>query len=599
MPQHGPENSTRPAKRPRASRACQACRARKIRCNELIPCAYCGKHGKPCQYETQDAQPVLAHSRKCGNSQTTERSSLRSKDDKGMTEQFFGKSSIAAFVKDATRMENDNPIQPIVKSNGITTRQSGINLLPLSFRLELIDIYLNGLHIIHPMIIKADFLDRCERLWMHPENSDKAFEAVYYAILALGAYTSAPSVHGGTERKDLSISLFETAKDIVLDLSFRSSSSLELTQASYFLAQHCMHMLQVHECYMFLGLATRHATSIGLHDFHSEDHPDGIQRNLSWWSIVSIESELCLAFGRLSTCGIQEIDNLLPTPLEFDAYQEKFDMWQTFPMTAGNKINILLARLCRQISWKIYGQNVDLSEQAKFANECVKVLDSVHTDPVLTYLHLDLSLEEYRQVKTPEWVDQQRIIFFVRIQTVKMLARRPLFLYHLQSARLRENEGPQAYEAEAIAVKVSAQHTIRYMHASIEEVAYNWSYNITHIFFSVVTLGLWVFYMDGSRHACQTEIQDIEIAFEAMRLIDVCAAERSRLLLRKILGSAEHRNRQSAALLGLGMMPSGGLPESHNGDVPSDANMFDFQDAMPVDMTILDWDKIFGESNVF
>jgi Fungal specific transcription factor domain/Fungal Zn(2)-Cys(6) binuclear cluster domain len=50
-----PSSPAHGAKRKRAARACEACRAKKYRCDELYPCSKCSKYKVDCVYEVSDA----------------------------------------------------------------------------------------------------------------------------------------------------------------------------------------------------------------------------------------------------------------------------------------------------------------------------------------------------------------------------------------------------------------------------------------------------------------------------------------------------------------------------------------------------------------
>jgi hypothetical protein len=93
--------------------------------------------------------------------------------------------------------------------------------------------YFGGIHYVHPIIDKEDFLSRADLLWRGTDCSDAHFVALYLSVLSLGALTRTwnESTLDGLNRFQWSRKLFAEAQTVLDEIQF--SSKVETIQAFY------------------------------------------------------------------------------------------------------------------------------------------------------------------------------------------------------------------------------------------------------------------------------------------------------------------------------------------------------------------------------
>ncbi|RGP75341.1 hypothetical protein FLONG3_5731 [Fusarium longipes] len=103
--------------------------------------------------------------------------------------------------------------------------------------------YFGGIHYVHPIIDKEDFLSRADQLWRGTDCSDVHFIALYLSVLSLGALTRTwnESTLDGLNRFQWSRKLFAEAQTVLDEIQF--SSKLETIQSFYVMAKVCQNEL--------------------------------------------------------------------------------------------------------------------------------------------------------------------------------------------------------------------------------------------------------------------------------------------------------------------------------------------------------------------
>ncbi|KAJ5547181.1 hypothetical protein N7494_004766 [Penicillium frequentans] len=259
-------------KRLRAARACEMCRLKKNKCDEMSPCTHCkhsdagsgttppnivGQRGdallqqEPCQADcmqiTLDTRPITG-SRAARELVTVNRHTR--------SFEFYGSSSSVAMLvrmgdtgdpRSEVQCENEellvsalhNPaFSPEPTEALVPAAETGTSAQSVSVsncRL-FVDSFFATLHYIHPILDKSAFLARCELLWTcNTFSLSQSFVALYYSILSLGALLKPKEEEliGGIGNMQQSRKFFEEARRrsnpcMVMDL--------ELVQCNFFLA---------------------------------------------------------------------------------------------------------------------------------------------------------------------------------------------------------------------------------------------------------------------------------------------------------------------------------------------------------------------------
>ncbi|OCT55141.1 hypothetical protein CLCR_00023 [Cladophialophora carrionii] len=295
-------------KRPRAARACEFCRAKKHRCDELLPCTRCRKRNRACIYKDADLARDRFHAlarRELDGTQAPSTSTPLDTIDEGvnldrtshdhateevseinphtMNTEFHGPTSSLAFLaavqhhghKDGAQT-NEQP-QSLVSAfhNESFTpqaarRRSTEVQSPSSVRYHFrqsrffLDGYFQNLHFIHPVISREDFWSKCEDLWFgRSESPPSGLVALYYSIMSLGAIIQEwdEETIDGMSRFDWARKMFHLASG-ALELT-PSHNDLQTVQACLIMAKVCQNELNPHLAYLYLGRAVRTTLSAG------------------------------------------------------------------------------------------------------------------------------------------------------------------------------------------------------------------------------------------------------------------------------------------------------------------------------------------------
>ncbi|KAI1613939.1 Zn(II)2Cys6 transcription factor [Exophiala viscosa] len=517
-------------KRSRAARACELCRAKKYRCDEMNPCSKCKRFNVECVYK--DAEPfrqrIGADSLRPGfglsenarlrtdhedgfvidrqqvhDTPFSHRSSNNQEDEISeinphtLNREYHGPTSSLAFLAALDRCTPNDSVraqeastQALVSAlhNDTFSPQPAPNFEDQSlaqsryyFRQSrsFLDGYFENLHFIHPLIDRSRFLARCEDLWFgRVEKQSQSFIALYFAVMALGALTREWNGDSfeGLSRWTWSRKMFEQAS-INLGNS-PSRVDLETVQANIIMAKVCQNELNPHLAYMYLGLAVRTSLSAG-HNRQSRstlttsEPPEDGAISKTWWGLFSLEIETSFALGR-------------PDCLGADIYHNR-----ALPLVEDNETAILtpmvdLARIIRKISVCIYLTATPISTRIEHATRIETEMDKWVLNlpkPIRPQLN-DIS-DSMGIAKDPMWAKKQRHTLKFRYYNVKMVLYRPCLLHagRTQASKVNREEGLDLAVFKCV---TAARNTIRLMHQMYCHASYfrTWWYNTTYTLYA-------------------------------------------------------------------------------------------------------------------
>ncbi|KAJ0158626.1 Uncharacterized protein CTA2_11183, partial [Colletotrichum tanaceti] len=354
------QNSGIKARRPRAARACDLCRAKKIKCDELYPCTYCKNRNAACVYKGQEMSrrlftPEYAIPGQCNPDLDSEAQSSShttttpSRYVRQLEEQVKNLSAIAEAAKAPSTDDNtaapefpdgsspdDHSLQRRRPSSRSTaagespsnagrsrnaaavtavtavTAEARSSTRPATHYPQcrhFLQSFFSGIHYVHPILDRKPFLDRCEELWARPGDAREpsSFVALYYSILSLGALVGVREGEpvDGVGNLQWSRRFFDEAKRRCDQLGM--AADLEMVQCYFFLAMVCQNELNAHWSYMYVGLAVRTALAMGI---NREPGPDVKKEpallraeSRTWWGLYSLETEISFSMGRPDTLG--------------------------------------------------------------------------------------------------------------------------------------------------------------------------------------------------------------------------------------------------------------------------------------------------------
>ncbi|KEF54081.1 uncharacterized protein A1O9_09876 [Exophiala aquamarina CBS 119918] len=488
---------------------------------------------------------------------------------------------------------------------------------PNGLALVCIENFFTGLHLVHPLFDETVFRNRCKKeLWCNrPRNVFKGLEALYYAVLALGALVSNaddfyPAIleHetgdlyvlslSSTKRSTFNIPMciarrcFEQAKFRLTDIF--EVSNLERTQALYLLSVYCQNTLNPHSCHLYSGMAVTTGIAIGLpqgraHQSFSFDIGPHTEPR-SWWCIYAHEVEMSCASGR----GI-----VLKPPAHYMlAHPADIQPPSTTRATHDMFINIMvsLAGLLRQVFEDLYQQyHFDRQGSRDTVRKLAQELDSwrMHLPPVFNFDRVSLT--------DPDHIRRQKVVLKIRYYNVQILLYRRYVETWSRLALVCQSA------AEVNSCLAAAQKTIRLLFDTCQHESYfrTWWYNNTYLLnAAMVALAIaFIHLKDDSVDEIFSDVQKALDVFDAMSAITVarrCATvikevyEVTRSLAEKLKTTSESST-TLASNAGPDLSASGGTGvgialRASMGAAPDSHSHASFQDSMlPEDI----WSSIF------
>ncbi|KAF2022829.1 hypothetical protein EK21DRAFT_82244, partial [Setomelanomma holmii] len=424
-----------------------------------------------------------------------------------------------------------------------------------------ITLFFNALHLVHPILDKYEFLERCKNeVWTSSgDGSDarsRGFQAVYYAVLALGAIVGSdddfapelPEARCGNAAGDarpnsahsalsLAKSFFERSKANLGDIF--DVSSLDTTQALFLLSVFCQNALKPHSCYLFSGMAARTAVAIGLPNAKRGQNSVTTRyvraAALTWWCIYMHEVEMCCASGR---------DTSLKSPVHYDlplpGSDRDYSAGGAFEtVNAFISVTVSLANLLKRASEELYQSvSITLRDRSLIAQDLDRALEAWRHNlpPPLNYTRVSLT--------EPERVSRQKIVLKLRYLSARILIYRKF-------VEAWSTDPETRFATELNVCLNAARSTIQLLFETYLHRPYfrTWWYNTTYLL-NASMITLYVFFTGAHLDAASDLFQDIEKAldvFDAMG--SVVVARRCAELIREIYDAAKivHGSRSASS----------------------------------------------------
>ncbi|KAH7003109.1 fungal-specific transcription factor domain-containing protein [Fusarium venenatum] len=363
--------------------------------------------------------------------------------------------------------------------------------------------YFGGIHYVHPIIDKEDFLARADGLWRGTNRSDVHFIALYLSVLSLGALTRTwnEDTLDGLSRFQWSRKLFAEAQTLLDDIQF--SSQMETIQCFYVMAKVCQNELNPNLSYMYLGWAIRSCLAAGMNrETSSPNEKSVLTMSRTWWGIYSLEIEMSFLLGRPDTLGQDQYHNRAMPPIDDSEYAIISSM-------------VEFGWIIRKVSIGIYHSQQPIIETIGLACEIEREMDS--------WLG---GLPQRRNIslRDPDWRRKQRIVLELRYHNVMMLLFRPF----VTRCTREPNQQPSNELVGAVNKCVSsAQRTIEIMYETYKVHTYfrTWWYNTTYI---TIAASVLLLYESRTKERPTTNnIALIETAMEILEAMDESVVARS------------------------------------------------------------------------
>ncbi|KAF4968528.1 hypothetical protein FSARC_4095 [Fusarium sarcochroum] len=533
---------------PRAVLACERCRLKKYKCSEAQPCSHCKRSGAECKYGrgyrvsndrasllsdasnaagqpnlrvqelsprlqptgksptpiSQTPQPDLAGLQSPISARTrlppmsigdgsqalaispSEESEIAEVNQHTNGIEYHGNTSSMSFLGSLQRLREQrttlsDPAEHLTASlaaNGFYSKRAN----------TFIEGYFGGIHYVHPIIDKEDFLSRADELWRGTNCSDVHFIALYLSVLSLGALTRTwnESSLDGLNRFQWSRKLFAEAQTLLDEIQF--SSKMETIQCFYVMAKICQNELNPNLAYMYLGWAIRSCLAAGM----NRETPSPNAKNCI--NMSRIWCEMSFLLGRPDTLGQDEYHNRSMPPIDDSEYAIISAMVQ-------------FGRIMRKVSIGIYHSQLPTLETIGLACEIEREMDDWVN-----------SLPQRRgaSLRDPDWRRKQRLVLDLRYHNVRMLLFRP---FVTQCAR---DSSQPPYELMAAVEKCisSAQKTIEIVYEAYKVHTYfrTWWYNTTYI--TIAASVLLLYESRTKERSTTSNLALIETAIEILEVMD-------------------------------------------------------------------------------
>ncbi|CAG7986152.1 unnamed protein product [Penicillium olsonii] len=359
----------RPQKQKRVSRACEACRSRKVKCNGEDPCETCWQNCTACSYrdyirkrnkrseqsnESSPDHPEDIPVRKRDRSTTTParycpreyrkqleiRAGIGVANSKTGSFQFYGPSSHFCFIQRLyQRMKRQTHTALLGQSKSAIPdglEKWGIErfmfatgsdtLHPLKCTTEtffskeaghrFIGAYFSIIHPHMPFLHRNSIEKHWESFWDAPDpDREIKWKSVVYMVISLGARTISRIDGGSVEALDKWAEYF-WARSNNMDALFQEPS-LKGIHLLLLKAMYAFHAMRVNDAYLYLGHAARTVLALGL---NQSQVVNGCGENMhrlriTFWTVYYYERICAFYTGRPSGFSNNHIDVALPEDL--------------------------------------------------------------------------------------------------------------------------------------------------------------------------------------------------------------------------------------------------------------------------------------------
>ncbi|KAK0383019.1 hypothetical protein NLU13_8935 [Sarocladium strictum] len=440
--------------------------------------------------------------------------------------------------------------------------------------------FFSSIHYIHPILDKAGFLRELAERGGNSDSSsptDSSFDALYYAILSLGALVGPRDDEpvGGISNVEWSRAFFKEA--VRRHLRSGMVTDLNMVQCYFILAKVCQNELNPHLAYMYIGLAVRTALAMGINRqprSRTARNPAQMKAETrTWWGLYSLEVEMSFSMGRPDTLGSDRYHNrhfpVMETGRAPANSSSTSDLDTPEPShCAIIKVMVDLSRIMKGIGAKIYlSDEIDL-RTVDLAFTLQSELDEwTETVPAEIRPRPNPSdLVSLKSARDPQWVKRQRLVLTLRYLNLRILMFGSLLLPSSSSPN-RDSaaammRSPNAQRGIRICIE-SARNTIEiiFMMYQHHDFFRTWFYNTTYVSFAASIIVVYVLKLSSQIE--QTEVDDllqvVSRAIEVLETMDECiVALKSAKLLRGAMERARRSSRHNrGALLAEPMIFSG------------------------------------------
>jgi hypothetical protein len=346
--------------------------------------------------------------------------------------------------------------------------------------------YFTAVHYIHPILDKAEFLERCESLWNESADQSPSFIALYYSILSFGALISPRDDEPlrGIDNVQWSRIMFKEATSRCNQLTMMTD--LNMVQCYFFLAKVCQNEIMPHWSYMYVGLAVRTALATGINRASGPNtHKSPVQikaESRTWWGLYSLETEMSFAMGRPDTLGADMYHNQR-FPMIRGVDTGDSDLFEP-PHCAIIKNMVDFSRITKQVCLSIYLTEFDLARTLDMALQIEQDLDRwVAGLPLDVRPRLGaIATSSLQDARAPRWVKRQRLVLTIRYHNLRILMFGILLLRSTKEERLAV---PASYEGVQKCLE-SARRTIEIIYETLQHNDFfrTWFYNTTYTVFA-------------------------------------------------------------------------------------------------------------------
>lgn len=385
--------------------------------------------------------------------------------------------------------------------NGTSNFESS-NLL----KQELIRLFFENLHLIHPVLDRDIFLQTCQKLiWSRKGDTENRssmrphhpFFAIYNAVLALGAVVAPDDQESisrfeemaKVERSDgyytmkivspfqLAETYFERAKAYLGDVFTIRSIAGTITLLLFSI--YSQNTLRSHACYLYSGMAVRTALAIGPGSYTDSNDTQLMSR--LWWTVYSHEVEMCASAGRMSALADVSSYNI-PLPSIPGS---------TEPAWIINH-SVSLAAITNEISKEIYQSTAsnDIDDRDKRSHRCAEIDNKLHD----WQARVDFETTPRNAFMT-EAQYKQKIVLDLRSLNARILLHKP-FLQG--SATIESQLDHQAYDHLGSCLEAS-RSTVNLLYEAYTTRPYfrTWWYNTTYLMYATLSI-LYVLFIGHS-----------------------------------------------------------------------------------------------------
>ncbi|KAI2825341.1 transcriptional regulator family: Fungal Specific TF [Aspergillus niger] len=482
-PSTAPPAGMTPPPRERVPRACEHCRARKIKCNGQQPCNACARHPERCLYRTGSIRqrknrrtkeaprpPATLLPLPTTDSPTTPsdwshtslsdgpaqykrhhelRAGIGVQNPETGAFQFYGPSSGFCFIHRVyQRIKQGSSSEPLLARRSCSIPDAihrfGLErfmfarpgdsdprrtyfpsqmFLPRELGDQFIEAYFRIMHPQIPILIKSEIDDAWNQMWESPvrDHSVKN-QDILFMVLAIGARVA--NLKGKQTESSVAAWADYFSSRVSEGPIFLQEPSIRGVHLMLLKSMYALQLMRQNDAYLYLGHATRTCLVLGLHRAQVTDGRDPTvhRLRLTFWTTFFCERISSLYMGRPSSLSDRQIDTAYPEDLPPNPYDSTCAPMQecAFIRAMGE-----IAKLADRISIEIYSpasikNPTDLDKLNQISVECDHALQAV-TPTLPSYLHF---FDDSVPIGEP-WQEIQRLSLGFCYYVVRMLLSRP------------------------------------------------------------------------------------------------------------------------------------------------------------------------------